>query len=965
MNLLEIKFLGNPSIIFNGNEIHLPFAKAEHIIYILSHDKSITRDKLCSLLWPNMNEETAKKSLRNAVYTIRKNFYDDIIISPKRFLLQIDLNCEINSDVDAIKDFVIHNELSESEVNNYINIYIGNFLEGIDNKLSIELEDWLYVLRSKYKKLYIEKLKEIINILIKENNYILGEKCCKKLIQIEEFDEIGYKGLMEIYNSQERYNDAINVYNVLEKTLRENLSVNPLTEIRKMFNNIIKKQFSEKIENKKIDFYGREKEIEILNNNFINFISNKSFNSYIIFGEAGVGKTKLLERVIDNLDYDLILIKTSCYDVESEFMFKLWDKVFERLSFILKDKDIHIPTEIINNVKKSFPTLDIGLENLEYNSNKSSNFSFVENYICDMFSIISKKQKIVFSIDDLQWADKNSLKLLCKVIYSNKYNIILVSSCRSENFETLEKFYLDLCSYERISKLELKKFSKIETKDFINLIMPEVANQSDIIYKESEGNPLFITEMMNSLKLGMSVRNITDKMAIFINSRIINLSSEARKLLTICSMFYEMFDIKMLTKITGINSIELIDLIDELLSKNILKESKYSDDKYGLMFTHQKIREYVYKSVSNSKRIVLHETIAEYYETKLKNNNIDRIFLPNLIYHFANADNKYKVFKYEIKEMQTIFDVIHEIFPRVEEKKSKGVFEYYTDQKVLEEKFKKLKSIYEDLEFEDDKEMYELQIIYLYLYGRFHKDIGDLSKGLEAIGKMIYLSLKIEYIDYTFEGYLQLIQYSINLNKINLMKHSIENAEKIANIKEDKSKLSLILRFKGYMNILNGNYKEGEDFIIKAIEIFNSLKDKDKYILNIAASNFYIGESKRLQKKYSEAIEYFNNAFELCDEDEDFPSIAVIFSRIGYTKFELGIYDEALFYLLKSLKAYNKTIFAWGRAEVYYCLALIYEKKGMKEKSKNYIEGAMLFCDKYYNNDLNKKAELFLNNIKK
>ena len=773
MNLLEIKFLGNPSIIFNGNEIHLPFAKAEHIIYILSHDKSITRDKLCSLLWPNMNEETAKKSLRNAVYTIRKNFYDDIIISPKRFLLQIDLNCEINSDVDAIKDFVIHNELSESEVNNYINIYIGNFLEGIDNKLSIELEDWLYVLRSKYKKLYIEKLKEIINILIKENNYILGEKCCKKLIQIEEFDEIGYKGLMEIYNSQERYNDAINVYNVLEKTLRENLSVNPLTEIRKMFNNIIKKQFSEKIENKKIDFYGREKEIEILNNNFINFISNKSFNSYIIFGEAGVGKTKLLERVIDNLDYDLILIKTSCYDVESEFMFKLWDKVFERLSFILKDKDIHIPTEIINNVKKSFPTLDIGLENLEYNSNKSSNFSFVENYICDMFSIISKKQKIVFSIDDLQWADKNSLKLLCKVIYSNKYNIILVSSCRSENFETLEKFYLDLCSYERISKLELKKFSKIETKDFINLIMPEVANQSDIIYKESEGNPLFITEMMNSLKLGMSVRNITDKMAIFINSRIINLSSEARKLLTICSMFYEMFDIKMLTKITGINSIELIDLIDELLSKNILKESKYSDDKYGLMFTHQKIREYVYKSVSNSKRIVLHETIAEYYETKLKNNNIDRIFLPNLIYHFANADNKYKVFKYEIKEMQTIFDVIHEIFPRVEEKKSKGVFEYYTDQKVLEEKFKKLKSIYEDLEFEDDKEMYELQIIYLYLYGRFHKDIGDLSKGLEAIGKMIYLSLKIEYIDYTFEGYLQLIQYSINLNKINLMKHSI------------------------------------------------------------------------------------------------------------------------------------------------------------------------------------------------
>jgi len=965
MNLLEIKFLGIPLIVLNGNEIHLPFAKAEHIIYILAHDKSITRDKLCSLLWPNMNEETAKKSLRNAVYTIRKNFYDDIIISPKRFLLQFDQNCEIKSDIDAINGFEVHNKLNENEIDIYINSYVGNFLEGIENKLSIELEDWLYILRNKYKKLYVEKLKEIINILIKENNYILGEKCCKKLIQIEEFEEIGYKNLMKTYSSQERYSDAISVYNVLEKTLRENLSVNPLAETRKMFDDIIKKQFSEKIENKKTDFYGREKEIELLNNNFINFISNKLFNSYIIFGEAGVGKTKLLEKVVDNLDYDLILIKTSCYDVESEFMFKLWDKVFERLSFILKDKDIHIPTEIINNVKKSFPTLDIGLENHEYNSNQSSNFSFIENYICDMFSIISKKQKIVFSIDDLQWADENSLKLLCKVIFSNKYNIILVASCRSENFEALEKFYLDLCSSERISKIDLKRFSKLETKNYIHMIMPEVVSHSDLIYKESEGNPLFVTEMMNSLKQGMNVRNITDKMAILINSRIVNLSSEARKLLTICSMFYEMFDIKMLSKITGINSIDLIELIEELLSKNILIEGKYSDDKCGLMFTHQKIREYVYKGVSNSKRMVLHETIAEYYETKLKNNNIDRIYHPNLIYHFANADNKYKVFKYEIKEMQVIFDVSHEIFPIVKKIKSKGVFEYYTDQKVLEEKFKKLKDIYDELEFEDDEEMHELQIIYLYLYGRFHKDIGDLSKGLEAIGSMIYISLKSGYYDYSFEGYLQLIQYSINSNKLNLMQHAIEKAEKIFNIKEDKGKCSLILRYKGYLNILKGNYKEGEKFITQAIDIFNSLKDKEKYILNIAASYFYIGESKRLQKKFSEAIEYYNDAFELCDEDEDFPSIAVIFSKIGYAKYELEIYDEALFYLLKSLKAYNKTIFAWGRAEVYYCLALIYERKGMKEKSKNYIEGAMLFCDKYYNNDLNKKAEYFLNNIEK
>lgn len=154
---------------------------------------------------------------------------------------------------------------------------------------------------------------------------------------------------------------------------------------------------------------------------------------------------------------------------------------------------------------------------------------------------------------------------------------------------------------------------------------------------------------------------------------------------------------------------------------------------------------------------------------------------------------------------------------------------------------------------------------------------------------------------------------------------------------------------------MQGNYIEGEKYILQAQDLFNSLKDREKYRLNIAASNFYMGEGKRLQKKYSEAIDFYYRAYELCDEDEDFPALARIFSEIGHAKFELKIYDEAQFYLLKSLKSYNKTVFAWGRAEVYYCLALIYDKKGMTEKSKNYIEGAMLYCDKYYNNDLNKK----------
>jgi DNA-binding SARP family transcriptional activator len=960
MNRLEIKFLGIPSIKLNGNEIHLPFAKAEYIIFLLAYEKSMTRDKLCSFLWGDVKDEIAKKSLRNAVYTIRKSFYDNIIISPKRALLQIDDTCEIITDIYSIRNIDVIDELEENDIDFYINLYIGDFLEGIKSKLYPAFEEWISFLKNKYRKIFLENIKEIINLLIKRDSYSLCEKCCIKLIQMEEFEEIGYRNLMLIFSKQGRYGDAIKIYNDLDKILSENLSVAPSSETRKLFDNIIKNYATTTIEKKKTDFYGREKEIELLNNNFVRFLSNKEFSSYIVLGEAGVGKTRLLEEVTCGLEGKSLLIKVSCYDVESEFMFKLWDKIFESLSYLLRVKNIHIPFDIINYVKKSFPTLDVETNDSEYNANLKRNYVFMENYICDMFSIICKKEKIIFVIDDLQWADKSSLELLCKVISSNRYKIMFVSSCRSGNMSSVEKFYLNLCAYRNVSRFELSRFSRLETKQFIQLVMPEIECNSGVIYDESEGNPLFITEMMNSLKQGMNEKNITDKMAILINSRIVNLGEEARKLLTICSMFYESFDIKILSKLTGIRSIKVIDLVEELLIKNILKEEKHSDGSCMLIFTHQKIREYIYNNVSNSKRMLLHEIIGEYYENVLNDDKIDRILHPNLIFHFARANNKYKVFKYEIKGMQVILDVSHEIFPIIDDKNSSGVFEYYTDAKVLEDKFEKLKEMYEELKFQRTKEMNELGIIYLHLYGRFHKDVGNPLKGLKAIANMIELSLKEEYYKYAFEGYLQLIQHSINTNDLDLMESTIENAERIATKENDKPEFALSQRYKGYLNILKGNYIVGEKYILQALDLFSSLEDKGKYLLNIVASNFYMGESKRLQGNYKEAIKFYYQAYELCDDDEDFPALALIFSKIGYTKFELEIYDEAQFYLLKSLKSYNKTVFAWGRADVYYCLALIYDKKNLRDKSKNYIELAILFSNKYCNSELYKKSKIFL-----
>ena len=134
------------------------------------------------------------------------------------------------------------------------------------------------------------------------------------------------------------------------------------------------------------------------------------------------------------------------------------------------------------------------------------------------------------------------------------------------------------------------------------------------------------------------------------------------------------------------------------------------------------------------------------------------------------------------------------------------------------------------------------------------------------------------------------------------------------------------------------------DYKVTSNDIRNITNKMKEYI----NSNYPI---LKLNVSSKDAMSYYNNAIELCDENEDFPAAALIFSKIGYVRYKLNFIDEAQFYFLKSIKAYEKSIFVWGRAEVYYYLYKIYKEKNNICKASMYYEQALRFVDKYSSED--------------
>ncbi|WP_312702328.1 AAA family ATPase [Sedimentibacter sp.] len=946
MDTLNIRFFGIPSITLENKRIDFRYLKAECIFYLLLFEKEASRDVLSSLMWGNMDDITAKKNLRNAIYTIRKQTFDDIIISPKRAVLELNSDYEIVSDVDFINNFDPCNDVESKDIEEFVNCCQGDFLEELKLKSDLEFVEWIDIINTRLKSLYINKLKTLSNKLIKNKDYYYAEMCCRKLIELEEYDETGYTDLMIIFSEQNKHREAIDIYNTLAEKLFNDLSVKTSRETDEVYEMVIK-NLKSKSESKTIGFFGRDAEKRKLQDNIFRFIGNKQFKSFIVNGEDGIGKSLLLNEIVKELDLNILFIKISCYEYETDFIFKFWDKVFQQISCILKEKKFDIPNNLLNIINKLFPTLDIDFkEELGYYGFKNPDIS--EKAIFDLFSLLSNKLKIIFIVDDLNNADKASLELLYKTILANRFNIMLIATTREESGKIDDKLYNLLKFNNIIESIHLKRFNKKETEDFVNTIMPDAVCHIDYIYSESEGNPLFITEILSNIRNGNTDTNISNKIDILIQGRLLNLSNEANKLLSLCSLFQDIFLVDMLTRITDMKGIELIDLIDELLTKEILREETYINGKLGLTFTHRKIREHIYKNISNSKRIILHSKIAEYYEDELlRNNKINRTLYPEMIYHFSSSINKCKYFKYKIRWLEEILNFKHEIFPVAEAANTAGLIEYYLDENSLEKEFLSLKEIYDDLNCDICKNCIEEEILYLYLYGRFNKNIGNAKDGLNLLNKAICLSEENEYYEHAYNGYLQLVHYYVNISNAKSMGRSIERAEELANLLADDCKLAVVWRLKGYFNILSGEYDKGEMFINKALDIFNLPENKDKYILNIVASLFYIGEKDRLQKAYDTALKHYEQSLELCDYNEDCPAAALIFSRIGYVKFHQGIISEAQFYFLKSLKAYENSVFAWGRVDVYYYLYKIYISKNMVVMAKNYLEKASVYANKY------------------
>lgn len=952
MSIIYAKMFGTPVITKNGEEILFPYNKVKALFYYLIVNKQASRDELAGLLWSEEEEDIAKKNLRNAIYKIKKSFDEDVIISPKKSIVMLNAEMDIKSDIDI---FLKDNE-------KWIEAYTGEFLQGFFVKNAEEFEEWIIKARDNYKEQFVTKLYDKITEDIKNSNDNNIERYAKLLINVDEFDEKAYRILMDHYKQIGSYGKVIDTYNKLSQLLDKELGIAPDEHTKEIFNEVLD-IMNESSNNKNSGlnefFYGRCNELRLLESNYEKFIKGKDGKSLIITGEAGIGKSRLIDKFVQDIDEDKVYIfETSCYQVEKEYFLKPWNSIISKISDTIVNNKINIPTiweNIISTIfpefhkKDSNPNIKL-IENID-----TLKYEMIGDVLADILKKINEKKKVIFIFDDIQWMDGMSLSLLSSVmLHQHKSNIIFIATCRNEYDSNVDKFITTMNSYNKIETINLPRFTSVEVEGFIRKALPNYDITKEMlkkIYDETEGNTFFLTEYLNIIKSNGDTNIMSVKMQDILKSRFLYISEEGKKILNIASLFFDEVPLNVLENLTGKDELEIIDAIEELENKFILKEIN-CNDRISFKFTHQKLREFVYIKQSEGRKKILHNKIGNLLEKGLKNDKTDINTYHKLIYHYSNGDNGIKSLNYKIKSLNYYLNFSHELFPILSNPDVESYkYAYFSKQQTIKH-LKDIDNLLKEVKKKEGatEEVIKLEIAFLHMKGRYLIREGDYEQGTGFIQEMIEKSIEIKDRDYGLEGYKQMIYYCIQTNKTDLMIKYVGLALDLAVECNYHKEIGILLRLKGLYKIMCGEYEEAEKLLNESINIFNVTKQvADKYSLNIAAAYNYIGEIRRFNMKFSEALSYYDKAIAICENKNALSSLAVFNINAGQAAFDMGDYYRSKEYFEKAYSLYNQFDSVWRRSILEAFMALICVKEGNYVEGLQYLKNADIHSQKIKN----------------
>jgi tetratricopeptide (TPR) repeat protein len=268
-----------------------------------------------------------------------------------------------------------------------------------------------------------------------------------------------------------------------------------------------------------------------------------------------------------------------------------------------------------------------------------------------LIAALAVQQPLLIVLEDLQWADDMTLRLLAFVVRRlGDRPVLLVGTAREEDLpETLASFVAELRTVPNVEPMPLGGLSESATAALVRALARAGSNDARLVeiagrvWALSEGNPFVIVETMRTLREGhvpdAGTVELPQRVRTMIAGRIDRLNPAAREVARVASVFSRDFEFSVLQRAAGLGQRQTAEAVEELVRRRILDAVGEKFD-----FTHARLRQAVYAALLAPQRQALHAAIGEAVEAVYAG-RLDEWY-DRLAWHFSRADDAAKAFAY-------------------------------------------------------------------------------------------------------------------------------------------------------------------------------------------------------------------------------------------------------------------------------------------------------------------------------
>ena len=405
---------------------------------------------------------------------------------------------------------------------------------------------------------------------------------------------------------------------------------------------------------------GREAEIADLLHEFERAKRNKA-RIVVVSGEAGIGKTTLVETFLQHLeagDEAVRIGRGRCSErlAGSE----AYLPVLEVLDSLQRHEQLGSLGRLIRAIAPSWyaqitpaPDNDSSAARLAADTAGGSQ-ERLKREIAALFEEIGRLQPTVVYLDDIHWADPSTIDLIGYLARRlDAARLLFIATCRpsalAQGRHPFLAMKLDLMSRGLCREILPASLGESDVDRYIALQFPEhafPAGFARLIHQRTEGNPLFMAEILRDLRRRQAIRQqegrwvmaanlealaneLPQSVLSLIQRKLDALDDADRRLLAAASVRGVDFDSSLIARALELPADEVEDRLERLEREHALvvfvDEHECPDRSLTLRyrFTHHLYQNTIYDSLRITRKVALSRAIADGLIARLGKNVAD------------------------------------------------------------------------------------------------------------------------------------------------------------------------------------------------------------------------------------------------------------------------------------------------------------------------------------------------------